>query len=250
MIITNNNNTNNNNAIRDQEELFVFGYGSLVWKPDFECDKKFIACLPGYERRCWQSSKHHRGTAERPGRCVTLVPVKGGKCWGVVFHVTGRENVRNVYDNLYVREQSIGCYDLKVLPVIPKENLNNGQPIMAVVYYATPNNPLYMEDTDEKTAKCIATTRGVAGHSIEYLFKITDFMRENLPNECEPHLYKIDRLVSERIGLSQTNRLPWNILIQCDKFKQIMEGSRSYYHNHNQGAFTELDHLQAITVVS
>lgn len=224
--------TEEGNCIRNRDELFIFGYGSLVWKPDFESYQRFIACLPGYERRCWQGSTHHRGTPSKPGRCVTLVPVKGGKCWGVVYHVRGRQNVRKVYDNLYMREQSIGCYDLKMLPVIPRENAEN--PITAVVYYATPNNPLYMEDTDEKTAKCIATSRGVAGHSIEYLFKITDFMKENLPDEPEQHLYNVDRLVRARIGLSSTSILSWSILIKSERFQQILQGQQPCYHSNTE----------------
>lgn len=244
MIIT------NEQTIRDQDQIFIFGYGSLVWKPDFESDKRFIACLPGYERRFWQGSTHHRGTAERPGRCLTLVPVKGGKCWGVVYQVTGQENVKKVCDYLYVREQSIGCYDMKVLPVIPKENMNNSKPIQAIVYYATPKNPLFTgEETEEKTAKAIATSRGVAGHSIEYLLKVTDFMKENLPNETEPHLYKVDRLVRAKIGLSQTNLLPWKLLIQCDRFKEVISGDRHYYH-HDQELVSRNNNRISVIVTS
>jgi len=226
--------TDQQSDIRSQDEIFIFGYGSLVWKPDFECSKKFIACLPGYERRFWQGSVHHRGSPEKPGRCLTLVPASGSKCWGLVYQVTGNENVKKVYDYLFMREQSIGCYDLKILPVIPKDNINNGKPIMAMVYYATPKNPFYVEESEEKTAKCIATSRGIAGHSIEYLFRVTDFMKEHLPNESEPHLYKVDRLVRARIGLGQRSLQPWNILIQCDRFKQIINGERHCYQVDNQ----------------
>eukprot|EP00111_Clytia_hemisphaerica_P010914 TCONS_00031967-protein len=217
--------------IRSQDEIFIFGYGSLVWKPDFESNNKFIAYLPGYERRFWQSSVHHRGTKAKPGRCLTLVPADGSKCWGLVYQVTGNENVKKVYDYLFMREQSIGCYDLKVLPVVPKDKkINNGKPIMALVYYATPKNPHYVEESEEKSAKCIATSHGLAGHSIEYLFRVTDFMTEHLPNEEEPHLYNVDRMVRKKIGLSQTHLQPWNILTQCDRFNEIIRGERLHYN--------------------
>ena len=226
MIIKNNLEKN----IRSQNEIFIFGYGSLVWKPDFESDRKFIACLPGYERRFWQSSVYHRGSKEKPGRCLTLVPSEGSKCWGVVYQVKGNENVKKVYDYLFMREQSIGCYDLKMLPVVPKDKrINNGKPLMAMVYYATPKNPFYIEESEEKTAKCMSTSHGIAGHSIEYLFRVTDFMKEHLPNEEEPHLYNVDRMARKRIGLNSTSLQPWNVLTQCDRFNEIVRGERRHY---------------------
>lgn len=58
--------------VLSHETIFVFGYGSLIWKPDFEFTRRFVAYLPGHGRRFWQGSPHHRGSVEKPGRVLTL----------------------------------------------------------------------------------------------------------------------------------------------------------------------------------
>lgn len=212
-------------SIRSQDQIFIFGYGSLIWKPDFEHTHSFIAYLSGYERRFWQGSPHHRGTVEKPGRVLTLKQCPEGKVWGVVYEVKGRDKVKAACDYLYVREQSIGCYDMKMLPVYSKDTRNNSKPILAVVYYATPHNKNYTGDIgEEKIAKVIASSHGVSGHNIEYLFRLTDFMQECLPNEPEPHLYTVDRLVRTKVGLNHSTIHPWKLLIKCDRFKKIVSG--------------------------
>ena len=61
----------------ETEVIYVFGYGSLTWKPDFESDRRVLGYIKGYERRFWQGSTYHRGTTENPGRCLTLTKVDG-----------------------------------------------------------------------------------------------------------------------------------------------------------------------------
>ena len=70
-------------------DAWVFGYGSLIWRPDFEYMERLPASLRGWERRFWQASPDHRGTPEAPGRVVTLVPVSGAVCEGMAYRIAG-----------------------------------------------------------------------------------------------------------------------------------------------------------------
>ena len=125
---------------------------------------------------------------------------------------------------------------MKMLPVYSKQT-NNTKPINAIVYYATPQNKNYTgEEDEEKIASIISMSHGVAGHNIEYLFRITDFMREYLPNEDENHLYKIDRIVRSKIGLQPYNIFPWITLVKKGYFKRIIgiKDQNSRYENRSK----------------
>jgi len=206
--------------LKTQDRIHVFGYGSLTWKPDFDYDKEILGYIKGYERRFWQGSSHHRGTPEKPGRVLTLTKVDEGKCWGIVFEVSGSEKIRRALDYLQMREQSLGHYDISIVPVHIKDQQDT---VYSIVYYATPKNPLFLGDGPlEKLADNIANSFGKVGHNIEYLFRLADFMREKLPNESEEHLFQLDALVRTKVGLSTKNILPWKKLLEMQTFRNII----------------------------
>ena len=66
---------------------WIFGYGSLVWRPAFAHVQKAPAYVDGFERRFWQASPLHRGTVDNPGRVVTLLRTPDARCWGMAYQV-------------------------------------------------------------------------------------------------------------------------------------------------------------------
>ncbi|XP_043703403.1 gamma-glutamylcyclotransferase 2-3 isoform X2 [Telopea speciosissima] len=90
--------------------LWVFGYGSLIWKAGFNYDDRLIGFINGYRRVFYQGSTDHRGTPEYPGRTVTLEACDGEVCWGVAYKVSGEEDEQIALTYLEVREKQ---YDMK-----------------------------------------------------------------------------------------------------------------------------------------
>ncbi|MDN5924305.1 MAG: gamma-glutamylcyclotransferase, partial [Xanthomonadales bacterium] len=67
--------------------VWLFGYGSLIYKADFAWLERRPARIHGWSRRFWQGSHDHRGTTEHPGRVLTLIPQAGAVCDGMAYRV-------------------------------------------------------------------------------------------------------------------------------------------------------------------
>src|ERR1700757_2876185 len=89
------------------EDLWVFGYGSLMWRPGFEFLEQVPARLIGEHRALCVYSFDHRGTPEKPGLVLGLD--RGGACRGIAFRVAASLRDRTV-DYLRSREQTANVY--------------------------------------------------------------------------------------------------------------------------------------------
>jgi cation transport protein ChaC len=197
-----NNNNNNRNRAPPLPEVWIFGYGSLIWNPGFEYSKCITGYIRGYDRRFWQGNVVHRGTESKPGRVATLIENKEGITWGVAYKITGDLALQY----LDQRECKLGGYETtytKFYPRIATEHsAMSGEAFPVLLYIATSSehNRYWLgEDKLEMIAQQIVESRGMAGHNVEYLVRLAMFMREELPGIYDEHIFELDRLVREEL---------------------------------------------------
>ncbi|WP_439552554.1 gamma-glutamylcyclotransferase [Falsiroseomonas sp.] len=157
--------------------MWVFAYGSLIWRPGFDHAGSQPALLQGFHRRFCLWSHHYRGTPEAPGLVLGLD--RGGACRGVAFRVPGA-NAAAVLRYLDDRELPDGAevvYHRRVLPVrlagegqgVP-EGLPMGTTVPAVTYVANRACRLYVPSlAPEQAAATIARSVGRMGSNRDYL---------------------------------------------------------------------------------
>lgn len=120
------------------EDLWVFGYGSLMWRPGFAFVERVPARVIGLHRRLCVYSFVHRGTPERPGLVLGLD--RGGACRGVAFRVAARNRAATL-TYLRAREQVTSVY-LEVVRTVWLA----GKPersVSAVCYVVDRSHPQY-----------------------------------------------------------------------------------------------------------
>uniref|UniRef100_A0A1A8RA60 Gamma-glutamylcyclotransferase n=1 Tax=Nothobranchius rachovii TaxID=451742 RepID=A0A1A8RA60_9TELE len=173
-----------------KSSLWIFGYGSLVWKPDFKYKRSEVGHIKGYKRRFWHGDNFHRGSDELPGRVVTLIEDDDAATWGVAFEVSGSQ-VEESLKYLNVRETVCGGYVTKMVDFFPDGE--NEPPVSALVYIATSDNTLYLGPASpEEIGAQIAMCRGKTGHNLEYLVRLAEFMRNSCPHVEDRHLFSIE----------------------------------------------------------
>ncbi|XP_028846134.1 glutathione-specific gamma-glutamylcyclotransferase 1-like [Denticeps clupeoides] len=177
-------------VLPETSSLWIFGYGSLVWNPDFSYSRSKVGHIQGYKRRFWHGDNFYRGDKDTPGRVVTLVEDLEACTWGVAYEVTGSQ-VEESLKYLNVREATRGGYVSKMVEFTPRDQDEDAS--LALVYIATSDNPIYLGPASPaEIAAQIAICRGHTGHNIEYLLRLADFMRMYCPEVEDDHLFSIE----------------------------------------------------------
>eukprot|EP00794_Sanderia_malayensis_P020607 gene20607-22640_t len=201
--------------------IWIFGYGSLIWRPNFSYTERIVGYVNGFERRFWQGSIYDRGSTDRPGRVATLVEKEGSDVWGVCYKVQGTQNIKAALRHLRIREQH---YEARFLEFHPQNATHESQAIMSLVFYASPGNDNYLGAAScMEIATDIFFSCGVTGHNIEYLLRVADFMREEVvrcstTTTTDEHLFSIEKFLRLKLGLCTKNIISWLELMKNTNF--------------------------------
>jgi len=152
--------------------LWVFGYGSLMWRPGFPFDVQSPARLGGLHRALCVYSILHRGTLEKPGLVLGLD--HGGECHGVAFRIApGSENQTISY--LRDREQVTDVY-VEAYRGVELADWS-GQTVTALTYLADTSHPQYAGVLDlEAQERIVRDCHGQAGANIDYVLNTVEHL--------------------------------------------------------------------------
>ncbi|KAG6995484.1 glutathione-specific gamma-glutamylcyclotransferase [Physcia stellaris] len=183
----------------ETNEFWLFGYGSLIWKPpphyvpsipnlpSQSPDLRLPGYITGYVRRFWQASEDHRGTPASPGRVVTLIeqsyyeklvkpePNHPLPVHGAAYRIPP-QHVAEVSAYLDLRE--INGYSIQYTDFYPSvpasgQEGEGGGTIRCLVYIGLPTNPQFLGvQPPERVAEVIRRSRGPSGENSEYLFML------------------------------------------------------------------------------
>jgi cation transport protein ChaC len=155
-------------------ELWVFGYGSLMWRPGFEFAERAPAALIGAHRSLCIYSFHHRGTAEHPGLVLGLD--EGGACRGVVYRVEASLREATLA-YLREREQVTDVYVEAHRPVSLLDGSN--RELEALCYLVDRRHPQYAGRLSiEAQAELVASAAGRSGANVDYVLNTVRHLEE------------------------------------------------------------------------
>lgn len=169
-------------------ELWVFGYGSLMWRPDFPFVASTPARLDGWHRRFCIVSRYYRGSDVRPGLVLGLD--RGGVCHGRAYRIAPEE-ADGVLAYLRAREQISGVYREAHVEVLLQDGTHLRQG--AVTFIAERAHPSFTPPlTLRAQAAIIAGARGSTGSNVAYFLETLKALRDLSIREDE-----LERLLVE-----------------------------------------------------
>lgn len=178
-----------NKAPQATTDIWIFGYGSLIWRPDFEYLERQTAVVEGWTRRFWQGSHDHRGTPNQPGRVVTLIQDATQACTGVAYRLAA-DTAKDIFDALDYREKN----GYERLELAATTNEPTPRVLNTLTYIATPDNFAYLGPAPvAELSQQIAASIGPSGTNTEYLFELADALRKLEVQDA--HVFELEQQV-------------------------------------------------------
>lgn len=167
-----------------QQDLWVFGYASLIWRPEFDAAEQRSALVHGWHRALEMRSRVNRGTPECPGLVFALV--RGGSCRGMVYRIE-RQRGGAELERLWAREMPTGVYDPRWLAC--RTPLGPVQALAFTLGRASPahTGPL----PDAQMLEVLRCATGRYGSTLDYLLETAASLRS-----CGIRDRDIERLIA------------------------------------------------------
>ena len=167
------------------EDLWIFGYGSLIWRPDFEFVERRPAKVHGWHRALKMWSRINRGTPERPGLVFGML--SGGCCQGMVFRVP-RLQGREVLTRLWSREMSLAVYDPRWLSCQTPHG-----PVAALAFTLSRKSPSHTGVlTEAEYRRIFSQSSGIYGTTLDYAHRThEELRRHNIHDKALARLLKL-----------------------------------------------------------
>ena len=162
------------NALRDwggTDDLWVFGYASLIWRPEFHSAEQRRAIVHGWHRALEMRSRVNRGTPECPGLVFALV--RGGSCRGMAYRIE-RERAARELERLWAREMPTGVYDPKWLTCRTPHG-----PVRALAFTLGRGSPAHTGPLPEaQMLEVLRCAEGRFGRTLDYLLDTATSLRD------------------------------------------------------------------------
>jgi cation transport protein ChaC len=153
-------------------DLWIFGYASLIWRPDFDYTERHATRVHGWHRALKMWSRVNRGTPEVPGLVFALLA--GGSCPGMVFRVPHRL-AESALATLWAREMPTGVYDPRWLPCATPHGT-----VQALAFTLSRRSPNFTGDLDPQQLRDIFRhARGRYGTTLDYARQTHDALRDH-----------------------------------------------------------------------
>ncbi len=176
-------------------DFWVFAYGSLMWRPDFEPLEEATAVVHGWHRAMCILSTRYRGRPEAPGLVLGLD--RGGSCRGRVLRVAADE-VEAVKAMLHEREMITNVYTPRMLPA----RLDDGRRVATYGFVARRDHAQYVRPAPAEAAALIRGACGAKGACREYLENTVRHLQE---------LGIRDSRLERLLALVEAKKTVWNV---------------------------------------
>jgi len=165
-------------------DLWVFGYASLLWRPEFDFQEHRAAQVHGWHRALRMASRVNRGTPEKPGLVFALLP--GGSCHGAVYRIPHPRAAAEL-ERLWLREMPTGVYDPRWLACRTAHG-----PVQALAFTLSRRSPNHTGPLpDAQLIEILRHARGRYGTTLEYLLETARALTDRGVRDRE-----IERLVA------------------------------------------------------